>query len=507
MKSTLLIYPVSLFENNDLINIENLTDIYILEDPVYFTTLKFHKMKLVLHRASCKYYESYLKNKTKKKIIYVDYHKINDKFYRELFKKYDSINLYDPVDHNIIDKLYKYTTKTNELNVYDTLAFPESIEDIDNYAKTVKSNNYTHDSSWYRWQRRRMNLLVTSKGEPLYGKWSFDKENRSPFDKSYKEPKLPTINTSSYVKEAINYVKKHFSGNFGSTENFIYPVTHEQASKLLTNFIKNRLLTFGKYEDAVSQKIIIGSHSFLSSSLNIGLITPEYVIEKVMNFFNKLSTDSKKKYIASVEAFIRQIIGWRSYVRMIYELHGREISKMNFMKNNYKLNNKWFEGETKIPPIDFIIKKVYNYAYFHHIERLMFIGNFCLLTGLHPIEVFKWYMIVSIDSYDWVMYPNIHGMSQYALTKFSIMTRPYFSSSNYLKKMSDFKDNKIEINKQEINWMQLWDALYYNFIDKHFSIVRKNYSTANAAILWKKKPKNEQNKHINLAKLYLKYLH
>jgi len=192
---------------------------------------------------------------------------------------------------------------------------------------------------------------------------------------------------------------------------------------------------------------------------------------------------------------------------MIYELHGKEIQKMNFMNNTYKLNQKWFTAETKIVPIDFIIKKVYKYAYFHHIERLMFMGNFCLLTGLHPMEVFKWYMIVSIDSYDWVMYPNIHGMSQYALTKFSMMTRPYFSSSNYLKKMGDFKDSKIEINKHEINWMQVWDALYYNFIEKHFKLVRKNYSTANSAILWKKKPKNEQTKHLDLAKLYLKYLH
>jgi deoxyribodipyrimidine photolyase-related protein len=510
MLSVLLVYPVSLFKNNALLDIVD--HIYIIEDPIYFTKFNFHKMKLILHRATCKYYYDYLNKITNKKIYYIDHNKVSNKFYQDLFTtKYNNIHLYDPIDHNLIDKLYKYLdfnkSTISELNIYDSPAFPESLDDIYNYlSNNPKKNkskiiNYTHDSSFYRWQRRRMNILMKN-DKPLYDKWSFDKENRSPFNSTYIEPKLPKYQNSKYIKEAYNYINRYFKNNFGSNnlDNFLYPITHDDAKKLLNDFIKNKLKTFGKYEDAISKDILIGSHSFLSSSMNIGLITADEIINAILKVFDS-------KLINSIEAFIRQIIGWRSYMRMIYEIHGRDIIKMNALKHNYKINDKWFNGTTKIEPIDHTIKKVYNYAYFHHIERLMLMGNFTLLTKLDPYDTYKWYMIVSIDSYDWVMLPNVYGMIKYATTSFKIMTKPYFSSSNYLKKMSDFKDSMVTIDNNKLSWMEIWNSLYYNFINDNYQLVRANYGTANMAIIWNKKSASDKKKILDLAKLYFNYIH
>lgn len=492
--TAILIYPVSLFENNSLITKDS--DIYIIEDPTYFTKFKFHKMKLILHRSSMKFYHDYLSN-NKYKVKYVDFHDVIF-FYKNTLKKYKKVIMHDVTDHDLMKFIRDITTKYgSSLEVYDTPLFIETIADLKKYNENVKNNRYVHDASFYRWQRRNLNVLVKD-GEPLYGKWSFDRENREPFDKKYKEPKNPKINNNNYVVDAKKYIEKYFKNNFGLTDEFIYPVTFAEAKKLLSDFIKNKLSSFGKYEDAVSKDIIYGSHSLLSSSLNIGIITPKYVLEKVIDHFDSMTTSEKKQNINNVEAFVRQLIGWRSFTRCLYLFHGKKMIKMNKLKHKYKINNKWFDANTNIEPIDFLINKVKKHAFLHHIERLMYIGNFSLLTGVNPKEIYNWFMIVSIDSYEWVMVSNVMGMSQYALTNVSMMTRPYFSSSNYIKKMSDFEEG---------NWEKIWDALYYNFIGKNYELIRSNYSTGFIAKHWKNMDKTKKENILNISKKYLAYLH
>jgi deoxyribodipyrimidine photolyase-related protein len=247
---------------------------------------------------------------------------------------------------------------------------------------------------------------------------------------------------------------------------------------------------------------MFGSHSLLSSSLNIGIITPKYVLETVITYFDKMSESDKRKNINNVEAFVRQLIGWRSFTRFMYVYYGQKMIKMNKLNHRYRLNKKWYNATTNIEPIDFMIKKVEKYAFLHHIERLMYVGNFALLTQVAPISIYKWFMIVSIDSYEWVMVSNVMGMSQYALTNISMMTRPYFSSSNYIRKMSDFTSNS-----NTNNWNDIWDALYYNFIDKHYQLIRENYATATAAIYWHKMDSERKKKLKKIAKQYLTELH
>ena len=330
-----------------------------------------------------------------------------------------------------------------------------------------------------------------NKDKPLFDKWSFDKENRYKFDKNYIENDDIKIINNDYIIEAKKYILKHFKNNFGNVDNFIYPITFDEVKKHFKYFLKNRLSTFGKYQDGVSKNILFGSHSLLSMSLNIGLIDIKYIINKVLKYVDKNN-------INSIEGFLRQIIGWRSFVRFIYLFHYEEIIKMNNLNHKNKINNNWYNGTTNIEPIDFLINKVKDYAYLHHIERLMYIGNFFLLNKINPNDVYIWFMICFIDSYEWVMVANVYCMSQYSNdnNKISMMNRPYFSSYNYIIKMSDFKKDK---------WCDIWESLYYNFIKDNINLLKNNYSTAIMVKHWNNKSNEDKNKLINIAINYLKY--
>ena len=448
-----IILPTQLFEYNEYL--DKMDNIYIIEEPFYFTSKSFHKQKLILHRASMKYYYDKLKKKYKN-IEYIEYDKIKN---NEFINK--TIHIYDPVDKPVIEKYRKISQK---MVIYDTPLFLETRAELEEYRNTnTNKKNYYHDN-FYKWQRKRLNILLENREKPIGGKWSFDKENRNPYDKNYNEDKIITY-SNKYIEEAKVYIKKNFNNNFGIVEYIYYPITHEEAKLHLNNFIKKKLETFGKYQDGISKDVIFGSHSILSPLLNIGLITPNIIITEVLKYYK-----SNNKSLISVEAFIRQLIGWRSYVRFIYEYHGEEMKQMNRLNHKRKLSKSWYNNDgTKIRIVDDMINKVKKYGYLHHIERLMIMGNIGLLLQINPKELYDWFMICFIDSYEWVMVPNVYGMSQYSLINISMMTRPYISSSNYIKKMSDYKKE---------DWYEKWDALYWNFINNNKEILKKIYAMA-----------------------------
>ena len=266
---------------------------------------------------------------------------------------------------------------------------------------------------------------------------------------------------------------------------------------MVKQFIRSKLSSFGKYEDAVNYNILFGSHSVLSASLNIGLITVKYILKKLLKTFDKLNLEQKKKIIPNVEGFIRQLIVWRSYVRFIYIYHGEEMIQTNQFNHKNKINNSWFDGTTGIFPIDSLIKKVEKIAYAHHIERLMYLGNFALISQINPKEIYDWFMICFIDSYEWVMVPNVFGMGQSASA--IMMTRIYFSSSNYILKMSNFKND-------DTNWVKTWNAVYYNFIKEHKHLLESNYATAMQVKHYNKKTTTEKNEIELLANNYFKFI-
>jgi deoxyribodipyrimidine photolyase-related protein len=221
--------------------------------------------------------------------------------------------------------------------------------------------------------------------------------------------------------------------------------------------------------------------------MNIGLLTDNEVIKIVLKYQSKIP-------IEAFEGFIRQIIGWRNYMYTIYLLEGEKIPKMNFFGHDRKLNKKiMWEGKTDIQPIDDIIHKINEFSYAHHIERLMYLGNYMLICMIKPSDVYEIFMEWTIDAYDWVMMANVYSMSQYA-DGGMIVTKPYFSSSNYILKMSDYKNGE---------WSTVWDALYYNFINTHKDYLSKNYGTARQVAHWNKKTEKEKGELISIAKKYL----
>jgi deoxyribodipyrimidine photolyase-related protein len=489
-----LIFPIHLFKNITLLKNKK---VYLIEEPRFFTDFKYHKLKIAYHRASMKSYYDYLisNNISVKYIESNEYNNIND-LYKELNKQFNKgnklIETYSIGDNVLEKKLLKYIPK---LFINQTLNFLVDKDLInDNLSIFYKNNKFNHQE-FYKWQRIRLNILVTKDNKPIGGKWSFDEDNRKKMPSNIKVPNIEkntnqkNTDQNKYIKEAIQYTNKNFPNNYGSLDNFIYPIDHKEANIWLKDFIKYRLTNFGTYEDAVDEKYPFLFHSVLSPMMNIGLLTDKEVIEETLKHKQKIP-------INSLEGFIRQIIGWRNYVYTVYSLVGDKLKKSNFMKHKNKINSKFYKklwiGATNITPIDDIIHKIVEYAYAHHIERLMYLGNYLLLCMINPNDIYRMFMEWTIDAYEWVMIPNVYGMSQYA-DGGMMMTRPYFASSNYILKMSNYKKD---------DWCIIFDSLYYNFINKHQKILKKNYSTAIQVSYWNKKTDKEKKDIIHRAKIY-----
>jgi len=263
-----------------------------------------------------------------------------------------------------------------------------------------------------------------------------------------------------FVREARQSISENYPENYGFIESdFIYPTTFKEAADWLDQFLEKRFYDFGKYEDAIVQQENILHHSVLSVLLNVGLLTPVQVLERVFEFAGKNEIP-----LNSMEGFVRQILGWREFIRDVYQWKGSAERTLNFWGFERKIHDSFWTGDTGIEPLDQIIQKVLKTAYAHHIERLMVMGNFMLLCEFDPDEVYRWFMEMFIDSYNWVMVPNVYGMSQF--TDGGLMaTKPYISGSNYLMKISDFKKGE---------WQKTWDSLFWRFMHVHRDFFKRN---------------------------------
>lgn len=408
---------------------------YLVEHPYYFSRLDFHKQKLVLHRASMKAYQEK---------VDADYIEHDDEFER-VFREEESVRIYRPVDRTVRERIERLAgVHEVELEFVDSPMFMNSME----FNREAVPDDYRHQE-YYRQVRKHHGILVDQEGKPEGGKWSFDPENREKLPEDMETPEIPQF-SSEHVEEAKDYVQENFPDNPGSFESFFWPVTRQQALENLDDFLENRLEKFGDYQDAIDRDLEFGFHSLLSASLNIGLLTPEEVVERT------LEEHGKRDYpMNSLEGFLRQVIGWREFIRAIYELEP-DLDKRNFFGNRNHLPEEFYSGETGLPPVDNAVRHVEQNAYCHHIERLMVLGNIMLLLEVNPDEVYDWFMEMLIDSYDWVMAPNVYGMSQYAWPE--MMTKPYISSSNYIRKMSNYEGD---------DWEKSWDGLYWRFVEKH----------------------------------------
>ena len=459
MNSIFLIFPHQLFKDISLL--KKADSVYIIEEYLFFNQYKFHKQKLALHRASMKYYENYLQE-NEIKTNYIDAtNKQSDIriFIHNIAANQNvSIQLYDVCDHWLEKRIIETCHSNNiEFKEYATPLFINSKEDLSMYFGVKQK--YLHND-FYIQQRKKLNILIDENGKPQGGKWSHDADNRLKYPKNKIVPKtkFPAIN--HFYKEAIDYVSKNYKNNYGNiSEEFIYPSTHLQSEEWLDNFLASRLNEFGDYEDAIVDNENILHHSVLTPMLNIGLLLPLQIVDAAIEYANKNSVP-----INSLEGFIRQIIGWREFIRGLYVFKGTKERTTNFWEFKKDIPTSFYEATTGIEPIDTTIKKLINTAYNHHIERLMFLGNFMLLCEINPDKVYQWFMEMYIDAYDWVMVPNVYGMSQFSDGGL-MATKPYISGSSYVLKMSNYKKGK---------WCETWDSLFWHFMNKHRNFFLSN---------------------------------
>ena len=487
MKTVNLIFPNQLFEDSPLLEKDGV--FLLIEENLFFRHFKFHVQKLILHRSSMKYYESFLQENNKE-VLYIEQEEsISD--VRELIpylKKegYNTIN-YILTNDNYLERRLTSKGKKNEieLNAFENPMFLNSSLDLESFFRSDKKKFY--QTSFYIEQRKKLGILLDASGNAEGGKWSFDTENRKKYPKTKLAPKIEILKADNLFLEAKKYVEKHFKNNPGDIpEKPIYPHTHELSKSWLYRFLKDRMQEFGPYEDAMVQKESFLNHSVLSPLLNSGLITPINIIEETLKY--------KDDYpLNSIEGFLRQIIGWREFIRGVYKVKGSQERTTNFFNFKRKIPKSFYDATTGILPIDITIKKVQKTAYNHHIERLMVLGNFMMLCEFDPDEIYRWFMEHYIDAYDWVMVPNVYGMSQFADGGL-MSTKPYISSSNYLKKMSDFPNG---------DWQQIWDALYWRFIDLNRELFAKNIRMKFMVSMLDKMPDEKRINHFKIANEYL----
>jgi len=490
MKKINLILPNQLFESSTLI--ENKLPVYLIEEYLFFKQFNFHKQKLAFHRATMKQYESYLLSKNIDVVYINSFQDISDtRLLLPALKAsgVSEINFFDPVDNYLLKRLTK-GCQDNEINyqVTESPLFINTKEDLLPFFRVDKKKY--HQTSFYTEQRKKMNILIDENGKPSGGKWTFDAENRKKYPAKKIPPSIQYPSYNDYYGEACTYVATHFDNNIGELDDHfcLYPTNIETTKEWFNQFLELRFHEFGAYEDAIVNEHSILNHSVLTPMLNVGLITPNEIIDTALIY-----ASNHEVPINSLEGFVRQIIGWREFIRGMYETRGSDERTRNFWNFTKKIPASFYDGTTGIGPIDQTIKKVLKTGYCNHIERLMVLSNFMMLCEFDPDEVYRWFMELFIDSYDWVMVPNVYGMSQFSDGGL-MATKPYISGSNYLMKMSNYKKG---------DWQDVWDGLFWRFMDTHRDFFKQNPRLGMLVSMFDKMAPEKKVKHLENAESYL----
>ena len=461
LHEAVLIFPHQLFREHPAIAPKK--TVVLIEESLFFRQYHFHKKKLVLHRASMKFYESYLDSQKIKTRYIESTDEVSD--IRLLIPKlaaegFSAIHYAYTADNWLEKRIGSSCMKHGIKRIcYPSPNFINTETRVEDFFKGRK--NY-FQTDFYIWQRRQKKILVTEDSKPVGGKWSFDQENRKKIPAGTNIPAIKFPKTNHYVEEAIVYVEKNFPGNYGTASfenNCFYPVDFVQAEQWLDDFINTRLADFGRYEDAMLDKESYLYHAVLTPMLNIGLLDPMQVIRKALEQANK-----KNIPVNSLEGFIRQVLGWREFIHLVYTKEGSRQRSTNYWNFRRKIPASFWNGTTGIEPLDMVIRRTLATGYSHHIERLMVLGNFMLLCEFDPADVYRWFMEMYVDAYDWVMVPNVYGMSQFADGGL-MTTKPYISGSNYLLKMGNWKKG---------SWQEVWDGLFWRFLHVHRNFFASN---------------------------------
>jgi deoxyribodipyrimidine photolyase-related protein len=481
-KSVCLVFPQQLFKQHPAF--AHAQEFWLIEDELFFTKVPFHQKKLALHRASMNYYAEYLRSNGKE----VRYFEAKEAKLEGIFEQLRQITtqlvVVDPTDFLLEKRIRRFATQHNlSIDWHNNPSFINTPSDNQMLFGQREQRFFMAD--FYKKQRERLGILLEANGQPLGGRWSFDADNRKSLPKGLSTPNFP-VYQSEWAQEAQSFVSTNYPTHPGDPDLSAYPVTHQEAKAALAFFIETNLSFFGPYQDAFSADSTFVFHSNLSAALNIGLLLPGEVVDRVLAAFHE-----GKVAIESAEGFIRQVIGWREFMRAVYEKVGVVQRTKNAMQHHRSLDWKQL---SVLSLFENVSQKLEQHAYAHHIERLMLLGNFFFMSETHPDEVYRFFMSYFIDAYDWVMVPNVYGMSLYADCGL-MTTKPYFSGSNYLKKQGF---------KTDVAGAALFDALFWHFVDKHQERLRKNIRTVQMVANWNRLLPEKKAAHLERAALYFK---
>jgi len=439
--------------------------VFMAEDFGLTTYHKHHKLKILMFLWAMRQYRDELVENG----YTVYYYSIEDKNFKISYedkllaaiKKYkiEKINYFEIEDHFFEDNFNKFIIKNKiKTKLIQNPMFLLSRAKFVEFAHTQK--NLIRMASFYQKMRIKMSILIDENTKPIGGKWSYDEENRKKIPQNINIPEKPSLTNNNDINDLKNKINLIFKDHPGSVDCLWMPTNRQEALKWMDKFFKTKFHNFGIYEDAIIDNNNFLFHSALSPIVNMGLLTPDEIIQKAVNFSKQESVP-----LNSLEGFIRQIIGWREFIRGIYHYKGREEKKSNFWQHNRRLTSDWYEGTTGIIPLDDVIKDCLKYGYTHHIPRLMIVCNIMNLCRIHPDEIYKWFMEMFVDSSDWVMVPNVYGMGTFADGGI-FATKPYSCGSNYILKMSNYKRG---------DWCEIVDGLYWKFMSDNLSFFKSNH--------------------------------
>ncbi len=439
--------------------------IFMCEVNAEATYVKHHPKKIALIFSAMRHFAHELSEKG----FAVDYVKLDEENNTQCFAKElqralkrhqpDKVIVSHPGEYRVLKLLESHCT------IIPDDRFLCSTVEFENWAKNKKQLRLEF---FYREMRKKYNILVKN-GKPIGGRWNYDQENRETLNANTTLPKHLTFKADAITQQVITLVKNHFKDHFGELEPFGFAVTRKQALQVLKRFIDERLNYFGAYQDAMLEGKPWLYHSHISFYLNCGLLLPKECISLAINAY-----ENNKAPINSVEGFIRQILGWREYIRGIYWLKMPTYKNNNFLNAKNLLPNFFWTADTSMNCLKQCITETKKNAYAHHIQRLMVIGNFTLLTGIDPALVNEWYLIVYADAYEWVELPNVSGMILYTDGGL-LASKPYAASGSYINKMSNYcKSCAYNVSQKSGEKACPFNYLYWDFLIRNRDKLQDN---------------------------------
>jgi deoxyribodipyrimidine photolyase-related protein len=483
-----MIFPHQLHDDSPVI--KKSFPVLLVEEYLFFLQYPFHKQKLAFHRATMQYYRAFLLKRgcevhmVEARDVFADIRKLIPALAES---GVEQVHYIDPTD-DWLDSRIRTSAKQADLDLvcHPSQSFLCSRSTISDFFGQRKR---FYQKDFYVFQRKRLDILMEGEDRPVGGKWVYDADNRKKYPRDMTPPDFTYPEADPWWPEAVTYVEDHFPGNPGTLDGAAYyPVTHQESQAAMEKFFAKRFGEFGTYQDAIVAKESFLHHSVLSPMINAGLLSPQLVLDACLEYAVDHSIP-----INSVEGFVRQLIGWREFIRAVYELAGRRERTCNFWDFDRKMPESFWTGETGIAPFDQTIRKVLRTGYCHHIERLMVLGNFMVLCEFDPDEVYRWFMVMFVDAYDWVMVPNVYGMSQFADGGL-MSTKPYISSSNYIRKMSDYTSG---------DWERIWDGLFWRFLHNHRDFFQKNPRMRMLLSTFDRMDDKKRKHHLDAAEEYL----